>query len=158
MTKFISLLLLLPLHSAAFVISPNRILSFCRTFDDVDSSLYSSFDDAIVEDQDDEEPVETPGPPLPGIEKAWRHAKKPLLRVGGKGFTKTHGNSLRQLLEDHTVVKVKLNTKKYGMFTYNKARADVLSVTHALLLYRNLEGSLSHSCKVGRRSRCARGC
>mmetsp|Transcript_25184 Transcript_25184/g.45344 ORF Transcript_25184/g.45344 Transcript_25184/m.45344 type:complete len:198 (-) Transcript_25184:70-663(-) len=43
-------------------------------------------------------------------EKAWRHAKKPLLRIGGKGATKAHGNSLRQLLDQHTVVKVKINT------------------------------------------------
>ncbi|KAL7541461.1 hypothetical protein ACHAXR_010939 [Thalassiosira sp. AJA248-18] len=42
--------------------------------------------------------------------KAWQYAKKPLLRIGGKGATKTHGNSLRQLLDQHTVVKVKVNT------------------------------------------------
>lgn len=48
------------------------------------------------------------------VEKAWRHVKKPLLRIGGKGVSKTHGNSLRQLLKDHTAVKVKINTDKYG--------------------------------------------
>lgn len=42
--------------------------------------------------------------------KAWQHAKKPLLRIGGKGATKSHGNSLRQLLDQHTVVKVKVNS------------------------------------------------
>ena len=42
--------------------------------------------------------------------KAWQHVKKPLLRIGGKGATKSHGNSLRQLLDQHTVVKVKVNT------------------------------------------------
>jgi len=46
-------------------------------------------------------------------EVVWRYAKKPLLRIGGKGATKSHGNSLRQLLEDHTVVKVKVNTKTF---------------------------------------------
>jgi len=46
-------------------------------------------------------------------EKAWRYAKKPLLRIGSKGATHSHGNSLRQLLDDHKVVKVKVNTKKY---------------------------------------------
>ena len=56
----------------------------------------------------------TTTPTSSGIEKAWRHAKKPLLRIGSKGFSKSHGNSLRQLLEDHVVVKVKLNTEKYG--------------------------------------------
>ena len=51
---------------------------------------------------------------LDGVEKAWRYAKKPLLRIGNKGATLTHGNSLRQLLDDHTVVKVKINTGKLG--------------------------------------------
>jgi hypothetical protein len=47
-----------------------------------------------------------------GIERTWRYVKKPLLRIGSKGATKTHGNSLRQLLQDHTVVKVKINHDK----------------------------------------------
>lgn len=47
-------------------------------------------------------------------ELAWRYAKKPLLRIGSKGATLTHGNSLRQLLESHTAVKVKVNTRKFG--------------------------------------------
>lgn len=51
------------------------------------------------------------------LELAWRYAKKPLLRIGSKGATLTHGNSLRQLLEAHTVVKVKINTRKYGNYT-----------------------------------------
>ena len=51
---------------------------------------------------------------LDSSEKVWRHAKKPLLRIGSKGATHAHGNSLRQLLEDHTVVKVKVNTKKFN--------------------------------------------
>ena len=46
-------------------------------------------------------------------EKVWRYVKKPLLSIGSKGATLTHGNSLRQLLEAHTVVKVKVNTKKF---------------------------------------------
>mmetsp|Transcript_7615 Transcript_7615/g.16716 ORF Transcript_7615/g.16716 Transcript_7615/m.16716 type:complete len:214 (-) Transcript_7615:85-726(-) len=50
---------------------------------------------------------------LPYLEKAWRSAKKPLLRIGAKGATKSHGNSLRELLAQHTVVKVKVNTKPY---------------------------------------------
>eukprot|EP00538_Stauroneis_constricta_P012208 CAMPEP_0119563720 /NCGR_PEP_ID=MMETSP1352-20130426/24465_1 /TAXON_ID=265584 /ORGANISM="Stauroneis constricta, Strain CCMP1120" /LENGTH=163 /DNA_ID=CAMNT_0007612365 /DNA_START=65 /DNA_END=553 /DNA_ORIENTATION=- len=48
-----------------------------------------------------------------GEEKAWRHAKRALLRIGAKGATKTHGNSLRQLLEDHTIVKVKVDPKPF---------------------------------------------
>jgi RNA-binding protein YhbY len=51
---------------------------------------------------------------LDAAEKAWRYAKKPLLRIGAKGATHSHGNSLRQLLDDHTVVKVKVNPRKFG--------------------------------------------
>jgi hypothetical protein len=57
---------------------------------------------------------EIPYENLDSMEKVWRHAKKPLLRIGSKGATHSHGNSLRQLLEDHTVVKVKCNLKKFG--------------------------------------------
>jgi RNA-binding protein YhbY len=46
-------------------------------------------------------------------EKAWRYAKKPLLRIGAKGATLSHGNSLRQLLQAHTAVKVKVNTQRF---------------------------------------------
>lgn len=49
-----------------------------------------------------------------GIDKAWRHAPKPLLRIGGKGVANSHGNSLRELLNAHTVVKVKINSTKLG--------------------------------------------
>lgn len=52
--------------------------------------------------------------PPENLEKAWRYAKKPLLSIGGKGATEKHGNSLRQLLEAHTVVKVKVNTQSFG--------------------------------------------
>merc|ERR1712194_469214 len=48
------------------------------------------------------------------MEELWRYVKKPLISVGGKGATNKHGNSLRQLLDDHTVVKVKVNTKSFG--------------------------------------------
>ena len=51
------------------------------------------------------------------MENVWRYVKKPLISVGGKGATKKHGNSLRQLLDDHTVVKVKVNTKSFGRST-----------------------------------------
>ena len=50
----------------------------------------------------------------PGIDSAWRYIKKPLLRIGGKGASESHGNSLRELLNAHTAVKVKVNTKKLG--------------------------------------------
>lgn len=47
----------------------------------------------------------------PSIEKVWRYVKKPLLRVGSKGASKSHGNSLKELLQAHTAVKVKINVK-----------------------------------------------
>ncbi len=49
-----------------------------------------------------------------GIDKAWRYVPKPLLRIGGKGVADSHGNSLKELLNAHTVVKVKINSDKLG--------------------------------------------
>jgi hypothetical protein len=43
------------------------------------------------------------------MEQTWRYIKKPLLRIGKNGATQAHGNSLRQLLDAHTAVKVKIN-------------------------------------------------
>mmetsp|Transcript_2922 Transcript_2922/g.4418 ORF Transcript_2922/g.4418 Transcript_2922/m.4418 type:complete len:169 (+) Transcript_2922:23-529(+) len=51
---------------------------------------------------------------VPGVDAAWRHVKKPMLRIGAKGASESHGNSLRELLNAHTVVKVKINTTKLG--------------------------------------------
>jgi RNA-binding protein YhbY len=67
-------------------------------------------DEKIDHDDDEEDPDVSPNSPM---ESAWRYAKKPLLRIGSKGATPTHGNSLRQLLEHHTVVKVKVNTRRF---------------------------------------------
>lgn len=69
-----------------------------------------------VDDRDDDISFlfDEPEPELDVAEKAWRYAKKPLLRIGSKGATLAHGNSLRQLLEDHTVVRVKVNTQKFN--------------------------------------------
>ena len=50
----------------------------------------------------------------PGIDAAWRYIKKPLLRIGGKGVSESHGRSLCELLNAHSAVKVKVNTKKLG--------------------------------------------
>jgi len=49
-----------------------------------------------------------------GIDKAWRYVPKPLLRIGGKGVSDSHGNSLKELLNAHTAVKVKINSSKLG--------------------------------------------
>lgn len=73
------------------------------------SSVSSNDDDFLLEEMDKEPVIE-----LDSMERAWRYARKPLLRIGSKGATLTHGNSLRQLLADHTVVKVKINTRKFG--------------------------------------------
>jgi len=51
---------------------------------------------------------------LEKTEKAWRHIKKPFLRIGSKGAKLSHGSSLKELLYDHTAVKVKINTNKMG--------------------------------------------
>mmetsp|Transcript_12729 Transcript_12729/g.19553 ORF Transcript_12729/g.19553 Transcript_12729/m.19553 type:complete len:159 (+) Transcript_12729:120-596(+) len=51
----------------------------------------------------------------PSIEKVWRYVKKPLLRVGSKGASKSHGNSLKELLQAHTAVKVKFNVKNVDL-------------------------------------------
>eukprot|EP00550_Attheya_septentrionalis_P005791 CAMPEP_0198285602 /NCGR_PEP_ID=MMETSP1449-20131203/4855_1 /TAXON_ID=420275 /ORGANISM="Attheya septentrionalis, Strain CCMP2084" /LENGTH=203 /DNA_ID=CAMNT_0043983075 /DNA_START=189 /DNA_END=800 /DNA_ORIENTATION=+ len=74
------------------------------TGDDLDETAPTEFD--IHELMDEEPPKD-----ISQIEKTWRYAKKPLISIGGKGFSPTHGNSLRQLLDAHTVVKVKFNTK-----------------------------------------------
>ena len=72
-------------------------------------------DEDVENNEDDFEILfEDQEPPLDAIEKAWRYAKKPLLSIGAKGASFSHGNSLRQLLDSHTVVKVKVNTNKFG--------------------------------------------
>jgi RNA-binding protein YhbY len=74
---------------------------------------------ATATDDDEEEMIIIPTTKaaapllLPNMERAWRHVKKPLLSIGGKGATLSHGNSLRQLLDAHTVVKIKINTKQF---------------------------------------------
>ena len=67
------------------------------------------------------------------MEKAWRYAKKPLLSIGAKGATVAHGNSLRQLLDSHTIVKVKVNTSKFG-----KWRKFLISLAPQLTYYIDL--------------------
>ena len=94
----LSLALLISPQSAAFVI-PTRQVGVYHQSRSLNSS--PSNNDAAFE-------------PLSGNrQKAWVHAKKPLLRIGGKGATKSHGNSLRQLLDQHTVVKVKVNPSAF---------------------------------------------
>eukprot|EP00192_Tetraselmis_astigmatica_P021116 CAMPEP_0117667206 /NCGR_PEP_ID=MMETSP0804-20121206/10828_1 /TAXON_ID=1074897 /ORGANISM="Tetraselmis astigmatica, Strain CCMP880" /LENGTH=277 /DNA_ID=CAMNT_0005474887 /DNA_START=118 /DNA_END=951 /DNA_ORIENTATION=+ len=57
-----------------------------------------------------------PGPAAPQEEDAflnrllWDSIKKPLMSVGQKGVEESHGNSLRELLNAHSVVKVKFTS------------------------------------------------
>lgn len=81
---------------------------------DADISSEDDDDDFEILFEGEEEEEDTTIKELDGMEKAWRYAKKPLLSVGAKGASFSHGNSLRQLLEAHTVVKVKVNTKQFG--------------------------------------------
>ena len=48
------------------------------------------------------------------MEKAWKYVTKPLLRLGSQGISIKHGNSLRELLLAHSVVKVKVNSISLG--------------------------------------------
>jgi len=86
--------------------------------DDNDEEDYDDVDD-LEDDSDGQEEedidflFEEPPKILDGMERAWRYASKPLLRIGSKGANLTHGNSLRQLLEAHGVVKVKVNTRRF---------------------------------------------
>ncbi|KAL7430430.1 hypothetical protein ACHAXM_002191 [Skeletonema potamos] len=98
--SFISWPLLLS-KSLAFVLPECQLQSNHQSWSPLQSSSDNNLNSAAFE-------------PLSGNrQKAWQHAKKPLLRIGGKGATKTHGNSLRQLLDQHTVVKVKVNPSAF---------------------------------------------
>ncbi len=100
MYRFLSFLLLalVSSQSVAFVLPQSQLCNNHQSW-----SLHSSSSDTNAAFE-----------PLSGNrQKAWQHAKKPLLRIGGKGATKSHGNSLRQLLDQHTVVKVKVNPSAF---------------------------------------------
>jgi RNA-binding protein YhbY len=91
--------------------------------DDVIDLTVLDEDDIDFLFEDDDEDNEQSQKELEPSEKLWRYIKKPLLRIGAKGATHSHGNSLRQLLEDHTAVKVKMNTKKYNGSLQEAAQA-----------------------------------
>ncbi|GKY93686.1 hypothetical protein MPSEU_000335800 [Mayamaea pseudoterrestris] len=79
----------------------------------VDALSSSATEEEESTDTGDEQ-VAPPPVTLNNMEKAWRHVKKPLLSIGAKGATPSHGNSLRQLLEAHGAVKIKVNTKQFN--------------------------------------------
>lgn len=67
----------------------------------------------LIDDVDT--PNETPSEStreLNAMERTWRSVKKPMVRIGSKGTALSHGNSLRELLNAHTVVKVKVNNSR----------------------------------------------
>lgn len=97
------LLLLFVSGVTAFVVHPlQHVLAHqpCAPFllsDDVDSPTTN----------------EIPRPrELDAMERTWRSVKKPMVRIGSKGTALSHGNSLRELLAAHTVVKVKVNNSR----------------------------------------------
>jgi len=92
----------------AFVISPKMSTAEIANTRRIHTPICMATDSS----SDDEAPSNTAA--TPGVDAAWRHVKKPMLRIGGKGATETHGNSLCELLNAHTAVKVKINTHKLG--------------------------------------------
>jgi hypothetical protein len=101
--------------------------------DDVD---YDDGDEDDDDDDDDDDTINNINPDIavPVMEKVWRYAKKALISVGGKGATIKHGNNLRQLLDDHTIVKVKVNTKTFGKLINktHKANANINQINDVL--------------------------
>ena len=103
----------------------SRFVPFCNVPDETlpyRSSLHVSSGDEDGEEgtfqveplaPEDWQAVAAADVKVDSLERAWRYAKKPLLSIGSKGATLSHGNSLRQLLEQHTVVKVKVNTRRF---------------------------------------------
>jgi RNA-binding protein YhbY len=94
----------------AFVVNPSSLSFAAKTVNA--KTVKKRIHPLRMATEDDETPSNTVA--TPGIDKAWRHVKKPMLRIGGKGLTETHGNSLIELLNAHTAVKVKVNTKRLG--------------------------------------------
>jgi len=98
-------------------------------------SSSSSPEDEIMH-EDDESIV--PSSINPAVEKAWKYVKKPLLRVGAQGVAASHGNSLRELLNAHTIVKVKVNSISIGsleqVFYILKDQAEKAGATHGIEL------------------------
>ena len=88
---------------------------------EADDDIEFLFHQAELQEEEAQQRIVTvaSGSDLAAQEMVWQYADKPMLWIGAKGATHTHGNSLRQLLEDHVVVKVKANTKKFGTFFFH---------------------------------------
>lgn len=74
------------------------------------SESFHSDDDEEDDDAAVEEPFLTQASSK--VDAAWRYVKKPFLRIGDKGVAQSHANSLCELLNAHTLVKVKINSSK----------------------------------------------
>lgn len=61
-----------------------------------------------------------PAYPKHKLKERFLAATKPLLRVGGKGIAETHVNSLNELLEAHTHVRVKVAGQRKGVNELSK--------------------------------------
>ena len=73
-----------------------------------------------MDEYEGDEDVESP-PVNNEMEQAWRYIKKPLLSIGAKGAKPTQGNSLKSLLKDHHIVKVKVNMKPFGTLSWKES-------------------------------------
>lgn len=106
---------------ASFSITPNKVQVNVLSKSSFSSSNTSSKSNREhshfqIQASAEDEGLEQDSAMRGGIDKAWKHVKKPLLRIGGKGISDSHGNSLKELLNAHTVVKVKINSTKLGSF------------------------------------------
>ena len=100
---------------ASFSITPNKVhVQSTSSFSGSNGSSNGNHKHSYFQIQASMEDLEQDSALRGGIDKAWKYVKKPLLRIGGKGVSDSHGNSLKELLNAHTVVKVKINSTKIG--------------------------------------------
>ena len=87
-----------------------------------DDDIIDTNESSATTSNDDEDYVD---PNRKRMEQVWRYNKKPLLSIGAqKGPTSKHGNSLRELLQHHTTVKVKIQL----LFNASNRNSDAESV------------------------------
>ena len=113
MTLFITMMVS---STTAFVINKSAGQVCGENQSQINPSLHrlrESSVDSFDQTPESEESV-TSTDSTPGIDKAWRHVSKPLLRIGSKGLAPSHARSLDELMKAHTCVKIKINTRKFG--------------------------------------------
>ena len=82
------------------------------------------------------------------VKSLWFKHEKPLLRVGGKGISASHRNSLSELIAAHTVVRVKFNKIEDVLAVATELggeAAEVLDVRgpHALFAKKGFKSTLA---------------